>query len=320
MSSKKGDNFMDRIKKLRERTFVGDRFDGDMEFYTLFYRVYEKNSDLQEETRFSEALYYAFSNFTPSIIDGELIVGSRDVPISDEIKKEWNEKHKDFAVARCNDIFCGQDSHMAIDYERILSKGLNGIITEINKYLKNCDNEKELFYKCCKRCLEGVINHSENYSTCALEMSRNCNNQERKRELEKIAEICKKVPAQPAESFYEALQAVHFITYCITFNPFRMGHQQFQLGHLDRYLLSFYENDIKNKIITKEFAQILLDCLGIQINMRVGKRSFKRLYARWTRQRRKNCFKRPYRYVYASNRRYSFGVSCCWSLLYRRNA
>ena len=34
-------------------------------------------------------------------------------------------------------------------------------------------------------------------------------------ELERISEICKKVPANPAESFYEAIQSVHFITYCI---------------------------------------------------------------------------------------------------------
>ena len=87
----------------------------------------------------------------------------------------------------------------------------------------------------------------------------------RKEELLEIARICRKVPAQPAESFYEAVQSVHFVTHCITMNPMRPSNQQFQLGHPDRYLLPYYEADP----ISKERAQLLLDCLGIQINMRV---------------------------------------------------
>ena len=43
----------------------------------------------------------------------------------------------------------------------------------------------------------------------------------------------------------------------------------FQLGHPDRYLYEFYKNDINDGHITKEYAQLLLDCLGLQINMRV---------------------------------------------------
>ncbi|MBO5271083.1 MAG: hypothetical protein J6B77_09875, partial [Clostridia bacterium] len=52
-------------------------------------------------------------------------------------------------------------------------------------------------------------------------------------------------------------------------NPFRYVFEQFQLGHPDRYLYPYYKNDIEKGIITKEEAQALLDCLGIQINMRV---------------------------------------------------
>jgi formate C-acetyltransferase len=81
--------------------------------------------------------------------------------------------------------------------------------------------------------------------------------------------MCKKVPAEPASSFYEALQSIHFVSYCLSVNPFRYCHQQFQLGHPDRYLYSYYKNDIEKGLLTKERAQLLLDCLGIQINMRV---------------------------------------------------
>ncbi|MBQ7794594.1 MAG: hypothetical protein IJ366_08790 [Clostridia bacterium] len=52
-------------------------------------------------------------------------------------------------------------------------------------------------------------------------------------------------------------------------DPQKFADQQYQLGHPDRYLLPYYTKDIQSGEITKEYAQLLLDCLGIQINMRV---------------------------------------------------
>ena len=205
---------------------------------------------------------------SPCISDGELIVGKRDIPLCPDKQQEWQDIYKPIAQSRRNRAGDGQDSHMAIDYELILSKGIIGIIQTIDEYLLTCDKEKESYYKCCRRCLQAVIMHSENYSALALKKSTETDDPIRRSELIKIAEICKKVPAYPAKTFYEAVQSVHFITHCLSLNPFR-GAQQFQLGHPDRYLLTFYEKDIQKGIITKNQAQLLLDCLGIQINMRV---------------------------------------------------
>ena len=258
---------MKRIEFLRKQVFENLNFSN--EFHYLFYKNYEHHSDLTEEERYAEAFYFAFSKLTPSITEGELIVGKRDIPLCACEQQEWVSVYKAIAEARRKKAGNGQDSHMAIDYELVLSKGILGIIKTIDEYLLTCDKEKESFYKCCKRCLQAVIKHSENYANLALKISKETDDPTRRSELKKIAEICKKVPACPAESFYEAVQSVHFITHCLSLNPFRTGTQQFQLGHLDRYLLPFYERDIQNETITKEYAQLLLDCLGIQINMRV---------------------------------------------------
>ncbi|MBQ6707102.1 MAG: hypothetical protein IJN07_06335 [Clostridia bacterium] len=258
---------MERINFLRKQVFENLKFSN--EFHYLFYKNYEQHADLSEEERYAEAFFSAFSKLTPSITEGELIVGKRDIPLCAGEQQEWVSAYKSIAEARRKKAGNGQDSHMAIDYELILSKGILGIIKMIDEYLLNCNKEKESFYKCCKRCLQAVIKHSENYADLALKMSEQANDPIRQSELKKIAEICKKVPAGPAESFYEAVQSVHFITHCLSLNPFRTGAQQFQLGHPDRYLLPFFEKDIQNGTITKEYAQLLLDCLGIQINMRV---------------------------------------------------
>lgn len=256
---------MERIEKLRKKAlkpFFG------YEFYYLFFKKYENCPELNKYERYSEAFYYAFSQLTPSISEGELIVGKRDIPFTAEQQAEWDNKYREI-MEKCGfEAGGGQDSHMTVDYELLLNKGINGIIKAIDGYLRNCDSEKADFYKACRKCLEAVIVHSENYSRLALRLSEEALNPERRAELEKIAEICKKVPANPAETFYEAIQSVHFLTHCLSLDPMR-GSQQFQLGRPDRYLLPYYENDIKNGELTKDYAQLLLDCLGIQINMRV---------------------------------------------------
>ena len=262
------EEIMERIENLRTIALNGGLV-GD-EFYYYFYKKYEELCDLEEEARYAEAYYDAFDKLPPSISDGELIAGKYCVGISAENREDWEQHYRHAAYERSCKAGGGQDSHMAIDYDLVLTKGLNGVIAQIDEYLVSCPEEKRAFYHCCRRCLEGVIHHAENYADAALLMSTQTENPVRKAELAELARICRKVPAYPAETFYEAVQSAHFITYCLTFNPFRsFSSQQFQLGHPDRYLYPYYKKDKENGCLSDEFAQLLLDCFGIQINMRV---------------------------------------------------
>ena len=258
---------MKRIEKLRKRALEFD-FCKD-EFYYLFYKNYEKNCGADEHRRYAEALSFAFSEMKPYISEDELIVGEYYSALTEAEKTEYREHYLPMGRERWKETGGGQESHMAIDYEKLLTKGIVGILTEIEEYLKNCAADKKSFYSACKTTLLAVIEHSEKYSELAQSLAEKEKDERRKAELEKIAEICKKVPAYPAESFYEAIQSVHFITYCLSLDPLRIGFVQFQLGRPDRYLYPFYENDRKNGALTQEKAQLLMDCLGIQINMRV---------------------------------------------------
>lgn len=258
---------MERIAYLRRQALEHASF--SEEFYYLFYKEYANLAALAEEERYGQAFYAAFSALSPAISQGELIVGKRSLPLSARQREQWLNTYKPLALERRRKAGGGQDSHMAIDYELVLSEGLNGIIRSIDQYLTNCEKEKESYYLCCRRCLEAVIQHARNYADLAREMSGQTEDPLRRQELLQIAQICQNVPAQPARTFHEAVQSVHFITHCLSLNPFRLNDQQFQLGHPDRYLLPYYERDIQNGVITKQHAQLLLDCLGIQINTRV---------------------------------------------------
>ena len=258
---------MSRIEKLRQIA-LRHSHDND-EFFYRFFKRYSENRNESDYLNYADAFYYAFSQLTPNILNGELVVGEIKNALTESEKKEWENIYKEIANERCRVAGGGQGSHMAIDYELLLSCGLKGIIARIEKYEKTCLPEQSDFYSTAKVCLLAVIQHSENYSALAFQLAKEECDEQRKKELLRIAEICKKVPAEPAQSFYEAVQSVHFVTYCISLNPFRNCFQQFQLGHPDRYLYPYYKNDIEKGIITKEAAQELLDCLGIQINMRV---------------------------------------------------
>lgn len=238
------------------------------EFYYKFHKRYSESGIESEYQKYADAFYFALSNLTPFISHKELIVGETNDGLSDSQRLEWDSTYKKVMNERIRHAGYGQDSHMAIDYELLLSYGVNGIIARIEQYEKDCTPEQADFYNAAKTCLEAVIKHSENYASFAERLADQEKDKDRKNELYIIANICKNVPANPAKSFYEAVQSVHFITYCLSLDPFRNA-QQFQLGHPDRYLLPFYEKDIQNSEITKEQAQLLLDCLGIQINMRV---------------------------------------------------
>ena len=258
---------MERIKNLRKiaLNFTPERD----EAYYWFYKSYKANEDKNEFERYALALYDQFTLLTPEIGSEELIVGEITDNRTPEQKKEWEEVLKPYADNLYPNLIVGQADHMAIDYELLLEKGLNGISEIIDGYLENCEEEKKPFYNGAKKCLEAVVKYSENYADKALELAQREENPKRKAELLKIASACKNVPANGANSFFEAVQSAHFVTYCLSVNSFRRCDQQYQLGHPDRYLYPYYKKDMEAGRITKEEAQLILDCLGIQINMRV---------------------------------------------------
>ena len=77
----------DRIDSLHNRVFYELCFSN--EFYYLFYKRYSENLTESEYERYSDAFYYAFSNLTPDILEGELIVGKYYNNLTDTEKEEW---------------------------------------------------------------------------------------------------------------------------------------------------------------------------------------------------------------------------------------
>ncbi len=163
----------------------------------------------------------------------------------------------------------GQRAHMAVDYERVLRQGIAGTRQQIIRdrakldLTQAGDLAKDQFYQGCLVALDGVIALAKSYAELAESQATALDDGLRKTELLEIARICRKVPEFPAETFHEALQSIHFLTFCLC-----AGNQMlmFQFGRPDRYLLPLYRRDIAVGRITPDYAQELVDCLGILLN------------------------------------------------------
>lgn len=249
-----------RIALLREDA-VAPQFTYD-QFRLYFYRYFHEGDIPLTQQTYGDGYYHACTQVTPFIGQEELIVG-RPSALSDEEARLWADKYEAIFDDAAEQAGIGQDSHMSIDYQLLLSQGISGILRRIDAH------EQTPFYRACRRCLEGVMLLSARYSQEARVQAVKTTDERRKQELYELAEICEKVPAGPAETFHEAVQSVHFLTHCLSFAPLRAYYQQYQLGRPDRYLLKYYENDLSQGRLTRERAQLLLDCLGIQINFRV---------------------------------------------------
>ncbi len=89
-------------------------------------------------------------------------------------------------------------------------------------------------------------------------------NPERKMELEKMAAVCRRVPAHKPGTFHEALQYYWFLHVGIIteLNPW----DAYNPGRFDQNLYPFYQRDIENGTLTQEQAKELLSCFWIKFH------------------------------------------------------
>jgi pyruvate formate-lyase/glycerol dehydratase family glycyl radical enzyme len=162
----------------------------------------------------------------------------------------------------------GGIGHIAADFEGVISRGLNAYIQQAEDHLAGLDlanpedYQKLHFLRAVIITDKAVIKWASRFASLARETAAASEDGERKRELEELAKICERVPANPARSFREALQVVAFIFDAVQIesNGVSVG-----AGRLDQYCLPSFERDIQQGVITKAQALELLECLWLKL-------------------------------------------------------
>lgn len=209
----------------------------------------------------------------PVILEHELIVGQLYFPdYTEEEQKRFDKLYEMFHMSPTSptsECYRAARDHISLDYQKLLKVGINGLIEEIEQkkaaldYGKpdglyyDADVEKEEFYDCCLIELRAVLRLAKRYAEHAARLAETAE-EPRKSELLEISEVLCNVPANPAKSFREAVQSIHFYTY----NMFGL----YPLGRPDRYLYPYYKKDLEEGRLTAEEAQELVDALCLLIS------------------------------------------------------
>lgn len=164
------------------------------------------------------------------------------------------------------------EGHICVGYEKLLKLGYKGIIKESESYqskLNKTDIEYQdmfNFYEAVKICYNAAIHFSRRYSKLAFKMASIEKDKLRKKELESIGEMMDNFTKGTAESFYEAIQLIHF-----TQNIINIIYQRsvVALGRLDQILWPYYKNDLEKEKITRDFALELIEELNLKLTWNV---------------------------------------------------
>jgi pyruvate formate-lyase/glycerol dehydratase family glycyl radical enzyme len=124
--------------------------------------------------------------------------------------------------------------------------------------------DKDQEYQAMEIVADAAIAFAQRYADKALALAKNESDPERRKELERIAEVCSYVPAHAPRDFWEALQAYWFVHLSVitelntwdSFNP----------GRLDQHIFPFYKKGIEQGTLTQEKAEELLQCFWIKFN------------------------------------------------------
>ncbi len=159
--------------------------------------------------------------------------------------------------------------HVTVDYGKVLKIGFKGIIKETEEAIAKLSvadgdyAKRHQFLQAVLISCNAVCDYAKRYSTLAKSQAENCTDEKRKAELLQIAQNCSRVPTNGATSFYEACQSFWFVQMLLQTES--SGHS-ISPGRFDQYMYPYYKADLEKGVITREFAQELIDCIWVKLN------------------------------------------------------
>ena len=191
----------------------------------------------------------------------------RDV-IFGEMTDEWKAAYQ----AGVYTEFMEQRSpgHTVLD-DKIYRRGMLDFKHDIEDQLAELDflNDPDAYgrqeqLRAMAICADALIRFAERHAEKAQQLAAQTPDPERRRELERIAVISRRIPAHAPRGFWEALQYYWFVHLGVTteLNPW----DAFCPGHLDQHLFPFYKQGLEDGTLTRRKAEELLQCLWIKFD------------------------------------------------------
>ena len=241
----------ERIAKLAELTLSGQLFPK-----TVKTEFDDSDRTLSKQERESTRICKYILNQKPIITPYSTMTGffkfNNDV-VGDAFTRNGHKATQEvmslFYIKMVDNLSTMEWQHATADYAKVLKKGITGIIGEIDESLKHhTDTEEVEFLLALKRVANAFIEWAHKCSALALELSEAVENEEYKRNLQKLSSALMRVPENAPETFYEAVLSMYL---CFSADPD-------SVGTLDRYLYPFYVKGKADGTLTDEDAKLCL--------------------------------------------------------------
>lgn len=188
--------------------------------------------------------------------------------IFNHVSTEWREAYESGVFTE----FMEQRAagHTAMD-GKMYHKGLLDVKKDIAEALEALDfindsiaTDKQQELEAMAISCDAAILFAERHAELAEKMAAEEKDPQRKAELEKIASVCRWVPANAPRDMWEAIQMYWFV-HLGTVTELN-GWDSMNPGHIDQHLFPFYEKGLKDGTLTRDKAKELLCCLWIKFN------------------------------------------------------
>ena len=188
--------------------------------------------------------------------------------IFNHVSKEWEEAYHAGVFTE----FMEQRAagHTAMD-GKMYRQGLLDVKARIERKIASLDyiydpeaTDKQQELEAMAISCDAAILFAERHAALAEQMAAKEQNAQRKAELQKIADVCRWVPAHAPRDLWEAIQMYWFV-HLGTVTELN-GWDSMNPGHIDQHLWPFYQKGIADGTLTRDKAKELISCLWIKFN------------------------------------------------------
>lgn len=260
----------ERVARLRQRLFAADDRTVFWERIQALRRVGRERAQEPPVRLYAHAMRAVTERMSVVIGADDLIVGEpREILLSPAEEAELAGEAAGFVRPR----WFHTHGHLTPAWELLLERGLLGIRAEAAERAAALDADgaeaaaRREFWGALGDCCQAVVDLAGRYAETADRMAAAAPDPARREELSRIAAACRRVPAQPATSFHEAVQSIWFLDFVL---HAVCGARDYSVGRLDQHLLPYYRADLARGVLTREGARELLECLFIKMNAFIG--------------------------------------------------
>ncbi|MBO4850957.1 MAG: glycyl radical protein [Prevotella sp.] len=184
------------------------------------------------------------------------------------VSKEWEEAYHAGVFTE----FMEQRAagHTAMD-GKMYRQGLLDVKERIRRRIEALDyindpeaTDKEHELRAMDISCDAAILFAERHAQLAEQLAAEEKDEQRRKGLLKIADVCHHVPAHAPRDLHEAIQMYWFV-HLGTVTELN-GWDSMNPGHIDQHLMPFYQKGLDDGTLTRDKAKELLSCLWVKFN------------------------------------------------------